>query len=96
MKMLQKMLGNRTGSSYWFIYSLAFLFVIGILYIVFNQTLLVYVYPTTQMLTNVSGIEHTETADQWLGFWGLVPFILILIIGMFIFFKLTQRDSVGE
>jgi uncharacterized BrkB/YihY/UPF0761 family membrane protein len=97
MKTFNEMLKSKTGSSYWFLYTLAFAFVIGILFIIFNQTLLVYIYPTTMYLTNVSGTPQTQEADKWLGFWGLVPFIIIFVIGIFLFFRLTQTGpGVGE
>jgi uncharacterized BrkB/YihY/UPF0761 family membrane protein len=84
--------GNRKGSSYWFMYTLAFLFVLGVLYIIFNQTLQVYLYPTTQMLTH----GDTTQPDRWLGFWRFTPLIMIVIALLFMFFKLTQRDTTGE
>jgi len=87
-----KLLNNNRGSSYWFMYVLLFGFVVTLLYIIFGQILHVYLYPTTIYLT---GGDTTEP-DRWLGFWGLVPFIIILIIGLFMFFRLTQRDTTGE
>jgi len=87
-----KLFSNHRASSYWFMYTLAFLFVLGVLYIIFNQTLQVYLYPTTEYLT---GGDNTQP-DRWLGFWALTPFILIFIGLIFLFFKLTQRDTTGE
>lgn len=89
---IRRMLNDRTASAYWFIYALAFLFVITILFIVFNQTLRVYLYPTTIMLTE----GDTAKPDKWLSFWEFTPYIIVLIVVMFIFFKLTQRESIGE
>lgn len=86
---MRKMFSNKSGSSYWFIYTLIFAFVLVILYIIFNQTLKVYIYPTTQMLTG----GDTTKADNWLSMWDWMPFIILLIIGLFLFFKLTQRDT---
>jgi hypothetical protein len=83
---------GRSGSSYWFIYSLAFLFILTILYIIFGEILHVYIYPTTMDLTG----GQTVSADKWLGFWGFTPYIILLVIGLFLFFKLTQRDTQGE
>lgn len=84
--------GNRRGSSYWFIYSLAFLFVLTILFIIFNQILNVNLYPISQDMTGGDMTEPTK----WLSFWNFTPYILVIIIIMFIFFKLTSRESVGE
>lgn len=80
---------NKIGSSYWFIYTLLFGFVITILFIIFDQTLKVYLYPTTLTLTG--GV--TTSADKWLSFWGLMPFMIVAILGIFMFFKLTSKDT---
>ena len=85
------MFSQKRASSYWFIYTLAFAFVLAILYIIFSQILHVYLYPTTQMLSN----GNTTEPDKWLGFWGLVPYMIIFIIGLFMYFRLTQ-SSTGE
>lgn len=83
---------NKSGSAYWFIYALIFAFALTILYIIFSQILNVYIYPTSVELTGGDMTEPTK----WLGFWGFVPYIILVIIGLFLFFKLTQRDTQGE
>jgi multidrug efflux pump subunit AcrB len=80
---------NRKGSAFYFIYAMAFLFVLTILYIIFGQVLKVYIYPTTVQLTGGDMTQPTK----WLSFWNFTPYIIILIIGLFLFFKLTQRDT---
>ena len=82
---------SRVGSAYWFIYVLAFALILGLLFIIFNQILNVYLYPTTLMITG----GNTTDPDKWLGYWGMMPYIIILIIGLFLFFRLTQ-SSTGE
>lgn len=86
-----KRIGKR-GSAYWFIYALMFGFALTMLYIIFGQILHVYVYPTTVELTS----GNTSLADKWLGFWAFTPYIIVLIVGLFLFFKLTQRDTTSE
>lgn len=86
-----RLLNNTRGSSFWFIYTLAFAFVLAILYIIFGQILHVYIYPTTQFLTN----GDTTAPDLWLTYWGWVPFMIVLIIAAFMFFRLTNTPS-GE
>ena len=83
--------GNKRGSSYWFIFTIAFAFVLTILYIIFGQILNVYLYPTSQYLS----AGNTTTQDKWLGFWGMVPYMIIFIILAFLYFRLTQSQS-GE
>lgn len=84
-----RLMNNRKGSSYWFIYALVFAFIIALLYIIFNQILNVYLYPTTQYLTG--GV--TTEPDKWLGYWGMMPYIIILVILAFLYFRLTQRPG---
>jgi uncharacterized BrkB/YihY/UPF0761 family membrane protein len=85
----KKLWKNKVGSTYWYIYTLAFLLVMGVLYIIFNQTLQVYLYPTTLYLTG----GNTAEPDRWIGFWEMTPYIIVLIGIVFLFFKLTQRDT---
>ena len=96
MKTLKQLLDSKRGSSYWFVYALLFGFALTLLFIIFNETLKVYIYPTTVMLTNVSGTPHTQNADQWLSYWDFMPFIIVLILGLFIFFRSTQSDTIDR
>ena len=82
---------NRKGSAYWFIYAIAFAFILAILYIVFGQILNVYLYPTSEYLTggNMTGPQ------KFLDTFGWVPYIIVLIIVVFLYFRLTQSPS-GE
>ena len=82
---------NKKGSSYWFVYILAFAFILAILYIVFGQILNVYLYPTSSFISNGNMIEQ----NKWLRIWGWVPFMLTFIIITFLYMKLTQTSS-GE
>ena len=96
MKTLQDMLHSKSGSSYWLIYALLFGFALTFLFIIFNETLKVYIYPTTIMLTNASGTAQTSYADKWISYWDFMPFIIVLIVGIFIFFRTTQNDTVDR
>jgi len=80
---------NTKGSAFGFIYGLAFLLVLVILYIIFSQVLNVYIYPTTLELT---GGEVTEPT-KWLKFWDFTPYIILFVVGLFLFFRLTSRDT---
>jgi uncharacterized BrkB/YihY/UPF0761 family membrane protein len=89
---MKKLFASKAGSSYWFMYTLLFIFATTLLYIIFSQILHAYLYPVT---IQISG-GQTAAADRWMGFWGFVPFIIVLILGLFIFFRLTQRDTMNE
>lgn len=91
-KLKKKISIGRKGSAYWYVYALIFLFALLILYIIFGQVLQVYLYPTSLELT---GGNMTEP-DKYLRFWGFTPYIIVLVIILFLFFKLTQRDTQGE
>ena len=83
---------NKRASAYWFIYVLAFAMLLILMFIIFNQTLQVYIYPTTQFLVNGTSTT-TARADTFLGFWEAYPIIMIIIILFFLFLKSTQNDN---
>lgn len=85
---------NKKGASYWFIYALAFGFVLTILYIIFGQVLQEYLYPTTIIMTG--GGANMAEADKWLSFWAYVPFIIVLFVLLFMYFRMTQLGPQGE
>jgi len=80
---------GKKASSYWFLYILAFTFVLAILWIIFNQILQVYIYPTTILLSN----GDTSQPDRWLTFWNFMPWIIVLLILIFSFIKFTQPET---
>lgn len=80
------------GSAYTFVYVIAFLFLLGIMYIIFNQVLQIYMYPTSQYLAQ-DVATGTAKADKYLGFWQFAPFIIIFVALLYLFLKSTQRDD---
>lgn len=84
-----RMTQNKSGSAYWMIYTMMFLFILSILYIIFGQILNVYIYPTTEYLSD----GDTTAPDKFLSVWGWVPYMIVLIIGLFAYFKLTQTGG---
>lgn len=89
MKLFNKLSKNRRASAYWFIYTLLFAFALGVLYIIFNQILNVNLYPISSDMTG----GNTVTQDKWIGFWNFTPWILVLLILVFIFVKFTQPET---
>ena len=79
---------DKKASVYWFIYAMAFLFMITIMYIIFNQILRVYIYPTTVDLA-----PDISKPDKWLGFWGFMPFIIVFIISLYMWIKTTSENK---
>lgn len=80
---------NRKGSAYWFLYVLIFGLIIALLFIIFNQILNIYLYPTTEYLT---GGDTTEP-DKWLGYWAMMPYIIVIVLLAFMYFKFTQQNG---
>lgn len=88
MNIFNKLGKRKDGSAYWFMYIMLFLFGLGIMYVIFNEILQIYLYPTTQFLTS-----DTSKADRFLGFWQLTPFILIFLALLFLFLKSTSEEA---
>jgi uncharacterized membrane protein YdjX (TVP38/TMEM64 family) len=86
---------NNKGSAYWMLYSFAFGFLLIMMFMIFNQILQVYIYPTTQYLTTDLATT-TARADKYLGFWELVPYILLFLVLLFLFIKSTQKTYVQQ
>ena len=67
------------------------------MYIIFNQILNVYMYPTTQYLVNgttaIGTTVTTAKADRYLGFWTYVPFILIFVLLLYLFIESTKKSN---
>lgn len=89
---MKKMINNKKASAYTFIYVLAFLFLLGIMFIIFNEILQVYMYPTSQYLAQ-DVATGTAKADKYLGFWQFAPFILVFVALLYLFLKSTQKDD---
>lgn len=87
-----KIFNGKSGSAYWGVYTLIWAFILTLLFIIFNQILKVYIYPSTEIITS----GNTTSALTWISFWNITPYILIFIIGLFLYMKLTQRDTQGE
>lgn len=83
---------NKTGSGYWLVYSFAFLFMLGILFIIFNQILHDNLYPVTEELA-ADGPYGTAKADRWLEFWAFFPVIALLVILVFLFVKIANKQQ---
>jgi len=72
---------TKKGSAYSFIYGLAFLFVIGLLIIVFTQVVNQHMYPlqtTNTDLFNLSVVEQAHV-DRVVSYWLWAPVVMIII-----------------
>lgn len=89
MKKPSLLKNKNAGSSYWFIYVLIFGFVLAILLIVFSQVLKVYIYPITQTLTG----GDTQQADKYMGFWDMMPWVIVVLLLLFMYVRMTQPET---
>jgi hypothetical protein len=83
---------NNTGAAYWLVYSFGFLFILGIMFIIFNQILINNLYPVTEEITNIS-THDTSRADRWLGFWYWFPGLALLVVLIFLFVKIANKQQ---
>jgi len=75
---------NKKGSlAFDWIYGLAFLISLGLLYIVFNQVIDVHLVPAIENTipdTFVGKSEIVQKNSEWLSYWAFIPFLLVFII----------------
>lgn len=88
---------NKRASVYTFVYVMAFGFLLAIIYLIFTQILTVYIYPTTEYLVNgttpLGTTVTTAKADKFLGFWQMIPFVLIFLLIFYLFIESTRKSD---
>lgn len=86
-----KLFKDKKGSvAFEWIYALIFLFGLSIVYIVFNQVITNEIYPITDLLVpdtfaNKGAIE--ESNDRWMTFWNAIPFVILIVVIMFLLIR---------
>lgn len=99
---------NNKGYSIGFtwVFGLVTLFGLGILYITFNQVFEGHLVPTIKEMTNSSTTlgadipletsERIHTAiDRYMNFFHLLPFILFLLVIIYMFIAALQKEREG-
>ncbi len=92
--------GISTGFSW--IFSLVSLFGLGVLYIVFNQVLTVYLVPTIKDATNTSNvpeatvIEVFTNIDKYMDYFHLMPYILFFVVVIFMIVAAIRKETESE
>jgi ABC-type sugar transport system permease subunit len=89
---------HRRAASYYFIYALAFLGFLGVMYIIMNQIVYVNLYQPITLNTNVSAYNFTaqdqQDATDWLAFWNIMPWVIIIVVVIFLIQRtMTARDQ---
>lgn len=88
---------NKKGAmAFDWVYALVFLFGLGVIYIVFNQVL------TNDVLPFANGLVPDDFAGKgdivndnntWMTYWNAMPFVLLIIVLLFLFVKsLIKKD----
>jgi uncharacterized membrane protein SpoIIM required for sporulation len=80
--------GYSTGFGW--IFGLVLLFSLGLLYIVFNQTIIGYLNPAIneQATTTLNSSQYNAMVvnnNRFLSYWAVVPIVLIILVVIFIF-----------
>lgn len=79
---------KKGGTAFIFIYGLAFLMAIGILYIMFNQVTQVHLKPVVENQIPDDSIHKQDIIDKnevWLSYWEAVPILFVLSIMLYWF-----------
>ena len=97
---------NKRGASTGFawIFALVTLFGLGVLYIVFNQVLTVYIAPTikAQMNNSYNPIDNATIAtvngniDKYLNFFNSMPYILFIVVVIFMIVVAIRKERESE
>lgn len=87
-----------TGNTYYWIYFLVFLFMLGTMFIIFNYITYNYIYEPITNNPNVTGFNFTSEdvgyATEYLALWNIVPWILLLFMAMYIIQRMvTSKDQ---
>jgi hypothetical protein len=84
-----KMKNNKKGSlAFVFLYSISFLIGLGLLYIIFNQTIVVHLNPVldSQIADDSPEREHILALNvEFLSYWRIVPIFLLFTVLLYMF-----------
>jgi hypothetical protein len=102
-------MNNKRGYSVGFawVFALVSLFGLGILFITFDQVFVGYLVPTIKNSVALSnslpgGIDNTSMAqiysgiDKYMTFWHILPFVLFLVIVLFMVVSAIRKEGDSE
>ena len=101
--MLKKLISNKSGAGYIFIYSLAFLFILGLLYIVFLYVFEGHLIPIiNQIAVNTlsesdPGAVTTiqEGIAKYMTFFKIMPFVLFGVVIIYMIASTLYKQTTG-
>ena len=81
-------MNNKGSVAFVFIYGLAFLMALGILYVMFNQVTQVYLKPTVEDQIPDTSIHKQDIINMnntWLSYWEAIPIALVITVMLYWF-----------
>jgi len=88
---------NKKGSSYVFLYGLFFIVAMALTYIVFTQIINQHIYPIASdtNMFNLTPTQQADTIDRYVGFWGFMPLVIILVGIIYMIYHTVNQDNTG-
>lgn len=88
---------NKKGAlAFELIFGLIILFALGILYIIYNQVVTVHIQPSVENIIpdSYGGKAAIVTQNNdYLSFWNIVPFIIVILIVMFLIMSAIRKNN---
>ena len=101
--LLKKLINNKNAYSvgYSWIFGLVSIFAIGVIFIVFDQVFLAHIVPVIKNQVNNSAIvvepatvtEIFANIDKYMTFWHALPFILFILIIVYMIIAAIRREG---
>ena len=88
---------KKGGVAFDWIFGLAFLFSLGLLYIVFNHTLTDEFNPVIENLIPDDAPAKSDVlldSNEWMSYWNVVPYVLVFVIGTFWLVSSLRKEPV--
>ena len=93
--------GYSTGFA--LVYSLIAIFVLGLLYVIFNQVFLVEFTPVIKSMVNgttgqfdilpTTQVDINNGIDKYLSFWSMIPFIIFFVVILYMIMSGIRNEQ---
>ena len=97
-----RFLRNKSGEGWAWVYGLAFLFALGILYTVFLYVFEGHLVPTILTVTNQTVTSASDRADivagisKYMTFFKMMPFVLFFVVILYMILTTIYKQSGGQ
>ena len=102
MKIFKKIIRNKQAAGWSWIYGLAFLFALGLLYTVFLYVFEGHLVPTIKTTANSTLTDPTAIAsindgiDKYMVYFKIMPFVLFFVVVVYMIATTIYRGSTGQ